>query len=250
MSMRATSFVGGVVLSAYMYLVVSATALGTNPLFVFEEGVAATTGIPFGVVTAVNGLLLLGLAAIMRAPVGPGTLSVPVMFGVGVEVMAPLVPSMGASAPGGFVLRLVVLVVATHLMALGAALVVRASFGAAAIDAVMLGLSSLLGRDTARVRLVMEVALAAGGVALGGAAGLGTIAAGLTVGHSFRYWTRLLGGTDRSTDRHSACRRSHRRATAPTSTRVTDMGMAPACRPRAGAMFQGELSSRPHADPV
>lgn len=157
---RVTSFLGGVLLSAYMYLLVTATDLGSSPLFVFEEGIAALTG--------------------------------------------------------GLLLRVTVLVLATHLMALGGALVVRAAFGAAAIDAVMLGLSSVLRRDTARVRTVMEVALAVGGAALGGKAGLGTIVAGLTVGHSFGYWARRLGIAQRGS-RHGVPRaRENRRCPART----------------------------------
>lgn len=209
---RVTSFVGGVLLSAYMYLLVSVTALGSSPLFVFEEGIVAVTGIPFSVVTAATGLFLLALAAILRAPVGPGTVAVPLMFGLGVELMAPFVPTFGGTTPGGFVLRLAVLIIATHLMTLGGALVVLAAYGAAAIDAVMFGLSSVLRRDTARVRIAMEVTLAAGGAALGGATGLGTIAAALTVGHSFRYWARLLGVVDKATPVRAPRARSLRRS--------------------------------------
>lgn len=223
-SVRVTSFVGGVLLSAYMYLLVTATALGSSPLFVFEEGIATLTGAPFGVVTAANGIFLLTLAAIMRAPVGPGTLSVPLMFGLCVELLTPVVPTIDGSAPGGFVLRIALLVLATHLMALGGALVVRAAFGAAAIDAVMLGLSKVLRRDTARVRMAMEVTLAAGGAALGGAAGVGTILAGLTVGHSFRFWAKRMGIAGVGTRRASTVRRGAQ----PSASEVAvDSGVEP-----------------------
>lgn len=207
---RATSFIGGVLLSAYMYLLVSVTALGSSPLFVLEEGIVAVTGLPFGVVTAATGLFLLALAAILRAPVGPGTLAVPILFGLGVELMAPFVPTIDGTTPGGFVLRFAVLVVATHLMTLGGALVVMAAYGAAAIDAVMIGLSSVLRRDTARVRIVMEVTMAAGGAALGGTTGLGTVVAGLMMGHSFRYWATLLDVADKETPHRAPCARSRR----------------------------------------
>jgi uncharacterized membrane protein YczE len=195
-----------------MYLLVSVTALGSSPLFVLEEGIAEVTSLPFGVVTAATGVFLLALAAILRAPVGPGTLVVPILFGLGVELMAPFVPTMGGSSPGGFVLRFAVLVAATHLMTLGGALVVMAAYGAAAIDAVMIGLSSVLRRDVARVRIVMEVTMAAGGAALGGTTGLGTVVAGLTVGHSFRYWATRLGVADKGTPHRAPRARSHRRS--------------------------------------
>lgn len=228
---RVTAFVGGVILSAYMYLLVAVTTLGSSPLFVFEEGIVSVTGIPFGVVTAATGLLLLAVAAILRAPVGPGTLAVPLVFGLGVELMAPLVPSIGGTTPGGFVLRLAVLVIATHLMALGGALIVLAAFGAAAIDAVMLGLSSLLHRDTARVRMVMEVSLAASGAVVGGTAGLGTIVAGLTVGHSFRYWARLLGVAENTTPARAPCARSlHRNRPRTFSPSLSMHSMRPTSR--------------------
>lgn len=190
---RLVSFVAGTLVSAHMYLFVSATALGSSPLFLFEEGIVAVTGVPFGVVTAATGLFLLSVAVILRAPVGPGTVALPLLFGLGTEVLGPLVPAFPGHSVGALTIRVVVLVVATHLMALGGALVLAASFGAAAIDAVMLGLSSLLRRDAARTRVVMEVAMASGGVLLGGAAGFGTVLAALTVGYSFRHWSRLVG---------------------------------------------------------
>ncbi len=184
---RASLFVGGVVICAWCYLFVTATSMGSGPLFVLEEGISHVTGIPFGVVTLATGLFLLALAAVLRAPVGPGTLFVPAMFGLAVSLLEPFTPTITGTFP-----RVALFLVATHVMMLGAAMVVCASFGASAVDAVMIGLARLSRRSQARVRIVMEVVLAAGGIALGGRAGLGTVVAALTVGHSFDFWARLL----------------------------------------------------------
>ncbi len=210
---RLVSFVFGTLLSAHMYLFVSATALGSSPLFLLEEGIVAVTGVPFGVITAATGLFLLSLALILRAPVGPGTLAVPLLFGLGTEVLQPLVPSLSGHSATTLVIRVAVLVAATHLMALGGALVLAASYGAAAIDAVMLGLSSLLRRDAARTRVVMEIAMASGGIALGGVAGFGTVLAALMVGHSFAHWSRLIGLGEAPRCRSVRDRMAHRRRT-------------------------------------
>lgn len=184
---RACLFVGGVVICAWCYLFVTATSMGSGPLFVLEEGISHVTGVPFGVVTLATGLFLLALAAVLRAPVGPGTLFVPALFGLAVSVFEPFTPTVT-----GTVARVALFLVATHVMMLGAAMVVCASFGASAVDAVMIGLARLSRRSQARVRIVMEVLLAAVGIALGGRAGLGTAVAALTVGHSFDFWARLL----------------------------------------------------------
>ncbi|MFV0316386.1 MAG: hypothetical protein ACK5O2_05420 [Microthrixaceae bacterium] len=91
---RAAWFAGGVLACACCYLLVSATDFGSGPLFVLEEGISHTTGIPFGVVTVPTGAFLLIAALVLCAPVGPGTLAVPVLFGVLVSLLEPVVPTV------------------------------------------------------------------------------------------------------------------------------------------------------------
>lgn len=184
---RATVFVGGVLLCSWCYLLVADTRLGSSPLFVFEEGISTVTGVPFGVVTIATGVFFVSLAMALSAPVGPGTLVVPALFGFGVSVMGPLVPHLSGTA-----IRVGAFLIATHLMMLGAALIVCASYGAAATDAVMMGIARMSRRSHARVRTAMEITFTLLGVSLGGRAGLGTAVAAVTVGHSFDLWARIL----------------------------------------------------------
>ncbi len=184
---RATVFVGGVLLCSWCYLLVADTRLGSSPLFVFEEGISTVTGVPFGVVTIATGVFFVSSAMALSAPVGPGTLVVPALFGFGVSVMGPLVPHLSGTA-----IRVGAFLIATHLMMLGAALIVCASYGAAATDAVMMGIARMSRRSHARVRTAMEITFTLLGVSLGGRAGLGTAVAAVTVGHSFDLWARIL----------------------------------------------------------
>ena len=81
-------------------------------------------------------------------------------------------------------------------MALGGALIIRASVGVAAYDAVMLGLRRVLRRPLAPIRLGMEATVLTVGWLLGGPVGVGTVITGLLIGPGIQFWLRMIG--DRS----------------------------------------------------
>lgn len=163
--------------------------LGLGPLFVLQDGVARHAGIAIGTAVVVVGFSLVLVAVGLRSWPGPGTLMLPVLGGVTLDYLLPHLPVIY-----GLPLRLAAVLVATWMMALGGALMIRASVGVAAWDAVMLGLRRVFGRPLGPTRIAMEATVLAAGWLLGGSVGVGTVITGLLIGPGIQFWLRVLAG--------------------------------------------------------
>ena len=135
------------------------------------------------------GVALIVIAALLRSWPAPGTLVLPFLTGGILEPLLRIAPTVH-----GYLARLVVVTVATWLMALGGALSIRCAFGASAYSQVMLCVRRLTGWRVVFAQLSMELTVLVLGWALGGAIGVGTIITGLLIGPSLHFWLRLLGG--------------------------------------------------------
>jgi uncharacterized membrane protein YczE len=150
-----------------------------------------TTGLSIGHAVMVVGVALVIIALALRSWPGPGTLLLPFMGGAMLDALVPNIPEVH-----GLVIRVLVVLVATWFMALGGALVIRASVGVAAYDAVMLGLRRVAGRPLAPIRLAMELTMLGCGWSLGGSLGVGTVMTGVLIGPGLQFWIKILGGRD------------------------------------------------------
>lgn len=187
MPQRVLLMVAGSGVAAYGYLMTVAAHLGNGPLFAVQDGVRGVFGLSLATSSTLVGLLLVALALALRAPLGVGTLAMPIANGLWISVLEPhVLVAQGAAG------RWIQFVGGTTIMMLGAVLAVSASFGVAAMDGVMFGVARRCGVAPARARLAMEVALATTGAVLGGSVGVGTLVMGATVGHLFQFWTRAL----------------------------------------------------------
>ena len=170
------------------YALTIRAGLGLGPLFVLQDGVARHAGIAIGTSVTVIGFALVFVALALRFKPGPGTLVLPILGGVTLNALLPLVPTLH-----GWPLRTASVLVATWMMALGGAMIIRASVGVAAYDAVMLGLRRLTRRPLAPIRLAMEATVLAAGWLLGGSVGVGTVITGLLIGPGIHFWLRAMG---------------------------------------------------------
>jgi uncharacterized membrane protein YczE len=174
------------------YAVTIRAHLGLGPLFVLQNGFAKHAGIAIGTSVTVIGYALVVVALILRSWPGPGTLGLPLFGGVTLDLLLPHVPTFH-----GWPLRMAGVLLATWVMALGGAMMIRASVGVAAYDAVMLGLRRVFGRPLAPVRLAMEMTVLMLGWILGGSVGLGTVVTGLLIGPGIQFWLRVIGDRPR-----------------------------------------------------
>ena len=185
---RVLLLVAGSLLSSFCFALTIRAGLGLGPLFAVQDGLAGLTGISIGTAGIVMGLMVVALSAGLRSWPGPGTFALPILGGVALNAMLPHLPEIH-----GTVVRLGVVVVATWLMALGGAIIIRASLGPAALDGVMLGIHRIVGLSLAPIRLGMEAAMLAGGWLIGGSVGVGTILTGLLIGPGLQFWMRIVG---------------------------------------------------------
>jgi len=188
---RVALLLGGSAIATACYAVTIRAALGLGPLFVLQDGLSRHAGISIGTAVIVTGFAFIAVALVLRSWPGPGTLVLPVVGGVLLDALLPHLPALH-----GWPLRLGGVLVATWVMALGAAMMIRASVGVAAYDAVMLGLRRVFGRPLGATRLAMEATVLLAGWLLGGAVGVGTVITGLLIGPGIQFWLRLIGGPD------------------------------------------------------
>jgi uncharacterized membrane protein YczE len=162
--------------------------LGLGPLFVLQDGVARHVGFALGTSVIVTGFAFVAVSMALRYRPGPGTLVLPVLGGLTLDALLPHVPTLH-----GWPLQAIAVVLATWFMSLGGAMVIRASVGVAAYDAVMLGLGRVLRRPLAPIRIAMEASVLVAGWLLGGSVGVGTVITGLLIGPGIQFWLGRIG---------------------------------------------------------
>lgn len=188
LALRSLVLVAGCTLSTFCYALTIRAALGLGPLFVVQQGLAQSVGTSIGRAVIVTGLALVVVSVSLDVLPGPGTLVLPLLGGVTLDAVLPAVPAIH-----GLWVRAAVVVVATWFMALGGALVIRASIGVAPYDAVMLGIGARTGGSLRRIRLAMELSMLLCGWLLGGTVGVGTVVTGVLIGPALQFWLVRLG---------------------------------------------------------
>ena len=143
--------------------------LGLSPWDVFHQGVAQHTGIKIGWVIEIVGFVLLLLWIPLRQRPGVGTILNAVLIGLFVNLIGDLLPSTDRLA-----LRLSYVVGAVVVMAVGSGLYIGAGLGTGPRDGIMLGIAAR-GYSVRVVRTILEAAVMAAGLGLGGEIGIGTL---------------------------------------------------------------------------
>lgn len=165
--------------------------LGVSPWDVLAQGVSLQTGIAFGLVTNLIGLLVLLLWIPIREKPGIGTVLNVLLIGPSAEVGLWLIPAQT-------VLWAQVLLFAGGLvlLAIATGLYIGARFGPGPRDGLMTGIHRRFGVPIWAVRTAIEVTVLAIGWVLGGTVGLGTAAFALLIGPMVNYTLPLLRAPD------------------------------------------------------
>lgn len=168
--------------------------LGVAPWDVFHQGVADRTGLSFGLVTVLVGLLVLLAWIPLRQRMGLGTIINTLTLGLVIDAGLAIIPHV-ESLPVRWAMLLGGIVVS----AAGMALYIGAGLGPGPRDGLMTAVAAR-GHPLWLVRTVIELLVLVAGLALGGDVGIGTVlfAFGIgPVGHWFLARFHLgVGGVD------------------------------------------------------
>ena len=185
--------IGIFLLGAGIALVLEAE-LGVAPWDVFHQGIADRTGLSFGLVTVLVGLLVLLTWIPLRQRMGLGTIVNTLTLGFVIDAGLAIIPHV-ESLPVRWAMLLGGIVVG----AAGMALYIGAGLGPGPRDGLMTAVAAR-GHPLWLVRTLIELAVLVAGLALGGDVGIGTVlfAFGIgPVGHWFLARFHLgVGGVD------------------------------------------------------
>ena len=166
--------------------------IGLDPWSALHEGLSKHTGLPFGRVTQLVGLLIIVFSffALHQRP-GLGTALNMLLVGPWIDFFEaqrwlPSIPA-GAWVPG--VLTFVAGVVLTGL-AIG--LYITARFGAGPRDDLVLGSALKLGQSIRLTRGALELSVLILGFLLGGSVGVGTVLFALLIGPVMQFFLRVF----------------------------------------------------------
>jgi len=168
------------------------SGLGLGPWDAFHVGIHNLTGITVGTASILVGLaIVLGSAPLGITP-GPGTLANMVFVGIFIDLNLPFVP-----AADGWVAGLVYYLAGIGMAGFSTGMYMGARLGNGPRDGLMVGLSSLRGIPVRRVRTAIELFALAGGWAMGGTIGVGTVLFAVTIGPATQVGLQLFGALPR-----------------------------------------------------
>ena len=150
--------------------------LGLAPWDVFHQGIAETTGLSFGIVVVLVGLVVLLAWIPLRQRIGVGTVFNTLSIGFIANFGLWLLPEQDR-----LTVRIPFLLVALVLFGLGGGLYIGSGLGPGPRDGLMTAIAAR-GHRLWVVRTVLECSVLVAGFALGGDVGVGTLLVALGIG--------------------------------------------------------------------
>ena len=181
LGVRSSGLVFGLFLCAAGIVALLESELGLSPWDVLHQGLAQHTPLTYGTANIVVGVAVLGLAALLGARIGPGTVANAVLIGLFIEALIHL-EAVDDLSEQGLAVRWTLMVVGIGLVAVGSAFYLGAAMGAGPRDSLMLVLTARSGMRIGLVRTLLEASVVVAGAVLGGTVGVGTIAFALLIG--------------------------------------------------------------------
>lgn len=185
-------FAGLWLYGASMAMQIRAT-LGLDPWDVLHEGLTRRTGLSFGLITAITGVLVLLAWIPLRQKPGVGTIANVVLIAVSVDVTLAIIPE-----PQGLLPRIVLLTLGIVLNAVAFAAYVGSRLGPGPRDGMVTGFCRRTGLSLRVVRTVVELLVLGTGWLLGGTVGIGTILYALGIGPLSQLFLPMLTWRERS----------------------------------------------------
>src|SRR3954449_9953114 len=174
---RLLQLYAGLLLYGFSIALMVRSALGLAPWDVLHSGL--TTWIPIDIGQAlvlVSFVVMLAWIPLREMP-GIGTISNAIVIGVSTDLFLQMLPE-----PTTLWVRISLLSAGVVLQGAATAAYIGAQLGRGPRDGLMTGIARRSGRSLRLVRTVMELAVVALGLLLGGVAGVGTIVYALAIG--------------------------------------------------------------------
>jgi uncharacterized membrane protein YczE len=173
--------VGQLLVGLFLYGIAIAmmvqAGIGVSPWDVLTQGISRQTGLAFGLVTNLVGLLVLVLWIPIRQKPGPGTLLNVLLIGPSAQLGLWLIPTPHVAGE-----QVLLFAGGLSLLAIATGLYIGARFGPGPRDGLMTGIHRRWGWRLWIVRTSIEVVVLSVGWLLGGNVGVGTIAFAVLVG--------------------------------------------------------------------
>ena len=176
MAIRAVVILVGLVLFGAGIGALFLADLGVGPWDVLHDALAGLASRQPGTVIITLGIVLLGLVAMLRQPIGPATVANVVIIGITVNIVLAVV-----EPPSAWPVRGALVVLAPLAVAFGSMLYLGAGLGTGVRDGLMTALVDT-GLSIRAARTSLEITVLVVGGALGGSYGVGTLAFALLVG--------------------------------------------------------------------
>jgi uncharacterized membrane protein YczE len=168
---------------------VIASTLGNSPWTVFAEGVSVHSPVSIGTATILTSAVILLIWTRLPVRPGLGTIANAILIGVAIDV------TLGyAGEPSALPLRVAAVLGGIAIVGVGSGLYLGSRLGPGPRDGLMMGLHARTGRPVALLRTGIELTALAAGVALGGTAGVGTVAFAVLIGPAVHTGMRVLPG--------------------------------------------------------
>lgn len=178
---RSASLVAGLFLFALAIVCQLESKLGLSPWDVLHQGIARQTPLSFGLANICVSVAVLGLAWLLGARIGIGTVANAVLVGSFIQALTAIGP-VDRLSETSLGVRIGLLAAAMPLIGIGSALYLGAWLGAGPRDSLMVVGGQRSGRRLGIVRAVLELSALGAGWALGGTIGIGTVVFALGVG--------------------------------------------------------------------
>jgi uncharacterized membrane protein YczE len=160
--------------------------LGVSPWDVLHQGIAKRTGLSFGLVVVLTGLVVLLAWIPLRQRLGPGTILNALTVGFIADLGLYLIPEQHRLA-----VRVPFLLGSVVLFGIGGGLYIGSALGPGPRDGLMTAITAR-GHRLWIVRTVMECSVLIAGIALGGQFGIGTVLLAFSIGPATHLGLRVF----------------------------------------------------------
>lgn len=162
----------GFVIISFGTILTLKSDMGLNPWGTLHQGISIQTGLTFGLISQLIGIVIIIFSLILKIYPGVGTILNMIFIGFFVDLFnnLNLVPENDS-----LIIRIVYLLTGTFLFNYGIYIYLSCQLGAGPRDGLMVGLVKITGISVSIIRPIIEVTVVVTGILLGGSYGIGTL---------------------------------------------------------------------------